>query len=243
MAETPVMIWRAIVFVTFSFGTSDQAILRAGFVDMTESYREALSRLVPAGENGGMSPFDPAAASLPILVAGDPRLRQRSSELAGVDAGFFDEASRLMATLRDFRERRGFGRAISAVQVGLTRRFVAMNLGGGPFVLINPEISWRSDETFAVWDDCLSVPDVIVRVRRHSSVSITYRDEQFRERHWNTLPPDLSELVQHELDHLDGVLMTDLAWGEDAIQPISRWTELVGSARPANAGPQAPPPG
>ncbi|MBX7186367.1 MAG: peptide deformylase [Vicinamibacteria bacterium] len=191
-----------------------------------------------------MSAFDPAAPPLPILIAGDPRLRERSAEVSAVDALLLREASGLIATLRDFRERSGFGRAISAVQVGVMKRMVAMNLGGGPFILLNPEITWKSDATFRVWDDCLSVPDVIVRVRRHSSISIVYRDDEFRPRRWSHLPPDLSELVQHEIDHLNGVLMTDLAEGADAIQPLSRWAELVGAARPpVDSGPRMPPPG
>jgi peptide deformylase len=192
-----------------------------------------------------MSPFDRDARPLPILVSGDPRLRQRSAEVDSVDPTLLGEASRLIATLRDFKERSGFGRAISAVQVGVMKRMVAMNLGAGPFILLNPEIVWRSAQTFLVWDDCLSVPDVIVRVRRHTSVSLNYRDHEFRERHWNQLPPDLSELVQHEIDHLNGVLMTDLAEGDDAVQPLSRWAELVGSARPAsdNSATLLPPPG
>lgn len=192
-----------------------------------------------------MSPFDPLARALPILISGDPRLRERSREVEAVDPALLDEASRLIATLRDFKERSGFGRAISAVQVGVMKRMVAMNLGAGPFILLNPDITWRSDATFTVWDDCLSVPDVIVRVRRHSSISIDYRDEQFRPRRWNHLPPDLAELVQHEIDHLNGVLMTDLAEGEGAVQPLTRWAELVGAARPPadDSAPRLPPPG
>lgn len=181
-----------------------------------------------------MGPFHTDAEPLPILISGDPRLRRRSEEVLAISATLLEEASRLIATLRDFRERSGFGRAISAVQVGVVRRLVAMNLGAEPFVLINPEISWRSDETFMVWDDCLSVPDVLVQVRRHRSISLTYRDHQFRLRHWNRLPLDLSELIQHEIDHLNGVLMTDLAEGDDAVQPLARWSELVGSARPTS---------
>lgn len=181
-----------------------------------------------------MKTFDAGAQPLPILIAGDPRLRERSTEIAAVDSGLIDEASRLIVTLRDFRERSGFGRAISAVQVGVMKRMVAMNLGAGPFILINPEITWKSDETFLVWDDCLSVPDILVQVRRHVSISLDYRDHRFRLRRWNTLPPDLSELVQHELDHLDGTLMTDRAEGDGAIQPLSRWAELVGAARPVS---------
>ena len=109
-----------------------------------------------------------------------------------------------------------------------------MNLGAEPFVLINPEIVSRSPDTFLVWDDCLSVPDVLVRVRRHCSISLVYRDHLFRQRSWRNLPPDLSELVQHEVDHLDGVLMTERAEGDDGVQPLARWQELVGSARPVH---------
>jgi threonine dehydratase/peptide deformylase len=169
---------------------------------------------------------------LRILVAGDPRLNQRSAELAAADDEVLLQGRRLIATLRDFRERSGFGRAISAPQAGILRRLVAMDMGADPFLLINPEIVWRSDDTFPVWDDCLSVPDILVRVRRHSSISLTYRDHRFRLRRWSRLPRDLSELVQHEIDHLDGVLMTERAEGEDAIQPLARWAELVGAGRP-----------
>ncbi|MBK5256588.1 MAG: pyridoxal-phosphate dependent enzyme [Vicinamibacteria bacterium] len=181
-----------------------------------------------------MSPFQTNAAPLPILVSGNPLLRQRSTEATSVDAVILAQASGLIATLRDFRDRSGFGRAISAPQIGWLQRVVAMNLGAGPFVLVNPEITWRSDDTFMVWDDCLSVPDVLVHVRRHRSVSLSYRDHRFRPRQWNRLPLDLSELIQHEIDHLNGVLMTDLAEGDNAIQPLSRWAELVGAARPTS---------
>jgi peptide deformylase len=181
-----------------------------------------------------VGPFQTKAPPRPILISGDSRLRQRSTEATSVDASLLAEASGLIATLRDFRDRSGFGRAISAPQIGWMKRVVAMNLGADPFILINPEIVWRSDDTFLVWDDCLSVPDVLVHVRRHCSISLTYRDHRFRLRQWNLLPLDLSELVQHEIDHLNGVLMTDLAEGESAIQPLSRWAELVGSARPTS---------
>ena len=69
-----------------------------------------------------MNPFDPSASALPILVSGDARLRQRSAEIKRVDSSLMGEASSLIATLRDFRERSGFGRAISAVQVGVMAR-------------------------------------------------------------------------------------------------------------------------
>lgn len=168
----------------------------------------------------------------PVLIAGDPRLLARSAEVRAVDDIVLERGSRLAATLADFRARNGFGRAISAPQIGWMERVIAMNIGAGPFLIVNPVVTWRSDETFLVWDDCLSVPDVLVRVRRHQSISFTFRDHRFRLRHWNHLPRDLSELVQHEIDHLDGVLMTTRAEGDGAIQPMSRWSELVGADRP-----------
>ena len=95
--------------------------------------------------------------------------------------------------------------------------------------MINPEITWRSKETFQVWDDCLSVPNSIVRVERHSSISVRYVDQQNRRHHWEHLPASMSELVQHEVDHLDGVLMTDRAIDSNAILPIEKHGEVVAS--------------
>ena len=107
-----------------------------------------------------------------------------------------------------------------------------MNLGATPFALINPEITWKSDGMFEVWDDCLSVPDRIVRVRRHRSISVSFQDELGRKRQWDKLPEHLSELVQHEIDHLDGILMTARAIDDQSVRPISEHATLVGAARP-----------
>jgi peptide deformylase len=169
-----------------------------------------------------------------ILVDGDPRLRERSAPVESIDLAVGEDVARLCAALTDVRTRLGFGRALAAPQIGVLRRIVAVDLGAGPFVLINPAIAWASDETFEVWDDCFSVPDRIVRVRRHASITVEYVDERMRPRRWSRLPPELAELIQHELDHLDGVLMIDRAAGDDAIQPASRRAELVDAARPGH---------
>lgn len=158
-----------------------------------------------------------------VLVIGDPRLRTRCERVAGGYPELDAELARLVAVLAEVRARAGFGRALAAPQLGIARRIVAMDLGAGAFVLIDPEITWRSDETFEVWDDCFSVPDRLVRVRRHRSISLRFRDAALRPREWARLP-ELSELVQHELDHLDGVLMTDRGTEE---QPAARRAELV----------------
>ncbi len=169
---------------------------------------------------------------LPILTDEDPRLRRRAQDVAAVDGSVRRLVDDLIATLLDFRGRIGFGRAIAAPQVGADLRIVALHLGASPFALINPLITWRSAETMDVWDDCLSVPGRLVRLRRHRSISLSYLDERGDRRHWEKLPADLSELVQHEIDHLDGVLMLDRAEGDDAIQPLSARSCLPAVASP-----------
>lgn len=182
---------------------------------------------------GGLTMLSMTSPPLrPILTVPHPALREKCLPVTFTEPELAAEVAALHAALDDFRGRMGFGRAIAAPQIGVLKRLIAMNLGAGPVTLINPVVTWRSEEKFDVWDDCLSIPDVVVRVQRHRSISLTYRDERGREREWLNLPPDLAELLQHEIDHLDGVLMTDRAHGPDAVQPISRHAELVGEGRP-----------
>jgi len=165
----------------------------------------------------------------PILVLGDPRLRARCAAVDAVDAA---ELAQLAAALAAARARLGFGRAIAAPQIGLARRIVMVDLGAGPFPVINPEITWRSDERFELWDDCFSVPDRLVRVRRHRSISLAFRDAALRPRVWRELPAELAELLQHEIDHLDGVLMVDRAIDPGATRPAELRGELVPARAP-----------
>lgn len=149
-----------------------------------------------------------------ILLLGNQQLWQPSQIVANVRAAHTRELiSDLAATLGDFRARQGFGRAIAAPQIGAHQRiiFVNMNDGSfGPAPLINPEIVRASNEQMELWDDCFSFPDLMVRVRRYVEVDVRYTDEQGEPR-LVTARGDLSELLQHELDHLDGVLATDRA--------------------------------
>lgn len=143
-----------------------------------------------------------------VLLLGDPRLRLRSQEVESFDDRKFGE---LAQTLERFRREHGFGRAISAPQIGIAERFIAVNLGKGTFFVVNPVITWRSDETFTMWDDCMSFPDLLVRVERARSMSLEYADESGKRREWRELDTAAAELLQHEIDHLDGVLAVDRA--------------------------------
>ena len=167
-----------------------------------------------------------------ILTRGHPALEQPSSAVSWPDPDLAEDLARLHGALEEFRRRSGFGRAIAAPQLGIAKRIVACNLGATPFALVNPEITWRSNEQDPVWDDCLSVPGQVVRVLRHRSISVRFLDERGRAREWCRLPPDLAELVQHEVDHLDGVLMTSRAMDGDSIRHIAERAALVGGARP-----------
>jgi peptide deformylase len=149
-----------------------------------------------------------------VLLLGDPRLRERSREVARFDDTPFATLAR---ALDDFRARHGFGRAISAPQIGIPQRFIAVNLGRGTFFIVNPVITWRSEETFTMWDDCMSFPDLLVRVERARSLSLEYVDEQGQSKEWREMDLAAAELLQHEIDHLDGILAVDRAIDRESL--------------------------
>jgi peptide deformylase len=149
-----------------------------------------------------------------VLLLGDPRLRLRSSEVERFGDAPFDA---LASTLDAFRRTHGFGRAISAPQIGVAQRFIAVNLGRGTFFIVNPVVTWRSDETFTMWDDCMSFPDLLVRLSRAHSISIDYADEHGNPKSWRELDRASAELLQHEIDHLDGILAVDRALDAESL--------------------------
>ena len=153
-----------------------------------------------------------------ILLLGDPRLRQVSEPVLDFGSREFREASRrLMSALDSFRREYGFGRAISAPQIGILMRLIAMDLGRGPFLIANPELTRLGEEKFTMWDDCMSFPWLMVRLERRRSVDLRFRDEKGGTRTWLDAERSVSELLQHEIDHLDGILAIDRALDRDAI--------------------------
>ncbi len=154
----------------------------------------------------------------PILLLGDPRLRRVCRPVTDfADPDLREACAALTATLADFRRRHGFGRAIAAPQIGVDLRFITIDPAHGPPLIINPEITWRSEESMTLWDDCMSFPDLLVRLRRSLSVSLRYRDAEGAAHDWPELGPGTAELLQHEIDHLDGVLAIDHALDREAI--------------------------
>ena len=108
---------------------------------------------------------EPTSRPAKVLLLGEPGLRAKCRPVDDVNSSDFRfNRDRLHATLEVFRAEHGFGRAISAPQIGVTLRFIAVDLGGEPFTMINPEITWRSPETFTLWDDCMSFPFLLVPI-------------------------------------------------------------------------------
>ena len=150
-----------------------------------------------------------------VLLLGNPGLTKRCEPVGR------HELDRLRSVVEDlhdtltaFRAHHGAGRAIAAPQIGVNKRLVYMHIDK-PVVFLNPVLDELSPETFLLWDDCMSFPDLLVRVARHRACRTTYRDLEWNERQW-VLEDDLSELLQHECDHLDGVLAVARAIAPDA---------------------------
>jgi peptide deformylase len=162
-----------------------------------------------------------------ILLLGNPALYERCAPVRREEANDLRAVVRdLHDTLMDFRARYGAGRAVAAPQIGVMKRLVYMHIDA-PVVFVNPALDSLSAETFELWDDCMSFPDLFVRVARHRSCRITYRDLDWQE-HRRILRDDLSELLQHECDHLDGILAVSRAVGPHAFALRSERPRLGG---------------
>jgi len=166
-----------------------------------------------------------------ILLLGNPALRQVCRPVTDTGA---PEIRTLIAdladTLADFRSKNGFGRGIAAPQIGVAARLVVTNTDGLR-ALVNPEIV-RAEGRQWVWDDCFSLPGLVVRLRRAQAVAVRYLDETGRERRIEAAG-DLAELLQHEIDHLDGRLTIDHAQSVDDIWYREEAQRLVPPAEPA----------
>ena len=163
-----------------------------------------------------------------ILQLGNPDLYDVSAEVEEDELDLIrDITSDLEDTMFDFREKYGAGRAIAAPQIGVRKRMVYMNTGE-PVVLLNPEITKKSADMIEVWDDCMSFPDILVKVSRHRAITVAYRDLEWKE-HQMEAEDDLAELLQHEIDHLDGVLAVMRAVDERSFVTRSERWRVKGS--------------
>src|SRR2546422_7495815 len=143
-----------------------------------------------------------------ILQLGNPMLWQTSTNVDDARSTHIgDLISDLSDTLTGFRDATGYGRGIAAPQIGALKRviFIRMQPSGFCAPLINPQIVWESAERMQLWDDCFSFPELMVLVERSARIRVEYSDDQGSKRMVEA-EGGLSELLQHEIDHLDGIL-------------------------------------
>ena len=148
-----------------------------------------------------------------IIYLGNPKLYEESSKVKHEELEDLKSVIEDLAdTLMEFRDEYGWGRAISAPQIGVMKRIVYMHVNE-PVVLINPVIKLRSRRKTLVWDDCMSCPDLLVEVKRYRRCKVEYRDSNWQKRSMY-LEGKLATLMQHEVDHLQGILITQKAISE-----------------------------
>ncbi len=144
-----------------------------------------------------------------VLMIGNPKLREKSIEVKSQDSETREIIQDLKDTLHHLQETKKIGRALAAPQIGQNKKIIYYNLPEKSFVMINPKILEKSKEMFWVWDSCYSF-DVafFVEILRHKQIKIQWEDKK-GEKKVDNFEKDLSELIQHETDHLEGVLATD----------------------------------
>jgi peptide deformylase len=154
------------------------------------------------------SPYLAAMPIRPLVILPDPRLRLKSEPVDKIT----DEVRRLAADmLETMYDAPGVG--LAAIQIGVPKRIVVMDTSKKdeerrPTVLVNPEITWSSEEKSTYEEGCLSIPEFYEEVERPARVKFRYTDLDGK-----TIELDAEGLaatcIQHEIDHLDGVLFID----------------------------------
>ena len=161
-----------------------------------------------------------------IRLLGDPILRTRCEPVKDYKSA----ATRLVAddlrdTLRTARKKHHMGRGLAAPQIGAPVRIVFVELDKQRWTMVNPEITDVGPDDFTVWDDCFCFPNLLVRVNRAYQATLSYTDLKGKA-HTMQLEGAMAELLQHEIDHLDGILAVDRAAGHDAFAYRSEWEKI-----------------
>jgi peptide deformylase len=162
------------------------------------------------------------AAFAQIRRLGDPVLRTRALAVTRFDQQLLDQVQRMRMLMDD-----AAGVGLAATQVGIVERVLvySVELDSPTAALVNPEIVWRGEELETAEEGCLSIPGIHVEVERNVHVRVEAVDE-----HGSAVQVEASGLearvLQHEIDHLDGVLMLDRTSREQRREAMRLWREL-----------------
>jgi peptide deformylase len=133
-----------------------------------------------------------------VLIWPDPILQQRAEQVTRFDENLAQTIIDMMLILKKVD-----GIGLSACQIGDPRNFFIYKIKDEEGVMVNPEITERSEETHTLPEGCLSFPGVYVKVSRHDEITVVYRDEEGQQ-HSRVLTGLLGDCIQHEVDHLNG---------------------------------------
>ncbi|MBY8986493.1 MAG: peptide deformylase [Candidatus Lokiarchaeota archaeon] len=158
-----------------------------------------------------------------VLLLGNNKLREKSIEVNYSDENLNVHLEDLKDTLNYLIMTKKVGRAIAAPQIGWKKRVIFYNLKEKSFYMINPIILSKSEEIFEVWDSCFCFEvEFFVQIERYKKIEVEYFDQEAVKK-VETFTDDLSELIQHEIDHLNGILATDHLKDPGKIIMRSEW--------------------
>jgi peptide deformylase len=170
-----------------------------------------------------------SAAMSFIRKWGDPVLKSRATPVDRFDDTLRQQVQRMAGIMRD-----AIGVGLAAPQLGISQRLLVYRIGSdAPVItLVNPELEWRSDDLETLEEGCLSIPSVAVDVERPVHVRVRAHDEHGDERLVEASGLE-ARVIQHEMDHLDGVLMLDRASREDRKEALRALREQEQADRAA----------
>ncbi len=143
-----------------------------------------------------------------IIIAPDPVLKERAQEVHNIDAQTTQFMRDMLSTMYHAR-----GVGLAAPQIGISQRIIVIDPAREgdvcqPIMIANPEIIWRSEEPNVYEEGCLSLPDFYTEIERPAAVRFKYQDETGKV-HEMLADGFLATVLQHEIDHLDGILLLD----------------------------------
>ena len=153
---------------------------------------------------------------LPITLYGDKILRKKTNKVVKIDNETIELVRDMFTTMRNAN-----GIGLAANQVGADKAIFVVDISGvedyestKPMTIINPRIIERSEEKIKMEEGCLSIPDVRSEIERPKEIIITYQDVDLNE-HTIKVGDVMARVMQHEYDHLQGILFTDYLTAEE----------------------------
>jgi peptide deformylase len=170
-----------------------------------------------------------AAAMSFVRKWGDPVLKSRATPVDRFDETLAQQVQRMAGIMRD-----AIGVGLAAPQLGISQRLLVYRIGSdAPLItLVNPELEWHGEDVETLEEGCLSIPSVAVDVERPIHVRVRAKDEQGEDRLVEASGLE-ARVIQHEMDHLDGVLMLDRASREDRKEALRALREQEQADRAA----------